>query len=73
MPDPVYRKVPITGRAELWMSVYLTLGEPKGNTETLTDIDMVLVFDGGRRVAVSATWIRTDTQMADHHLGEGDA
>ena len=76
MPDPVYRKVPIPGRAELLMrpdGVYLTLGAPKGNVETLTDIDMVLVFDGGRRIAVSATWIRTDTQMADHHHGEGDA
>ncbi|MBU4530580.1 MAG: copper chaperone PCu(A)C [Hoeflea sp.] len=75
MPDPVYGKVPIPGRAELLMrpdGVYLTLGEPKRNVETLTDIDMVLVFDSGRRIAVSATWIRTDTQMADHHHGDGD-
>ena len=76
MPDPVYGKVPIPGRAELLMrpdGVYLTLGEPKRNVETLTEIDMVLVFDSGRRIAVSATWIRTDTQMEDHHHGQGDA
>ena len=73
--EPVNGIVPIPGHAELLMrpdSIHLILGEPKRNLDTLSETDMVLVFDDGRRLTVSAEWIEPGTQLADHHHGEGD-
>jgi copper(I)-binding protein len=67
--------VPIPGHAELLMrpdGIHLTLGELKRNLDAFSGIDLVLVFDDGRRLTVAAKLIEPGTRLADHHHGEGD-
>ena len=72
---PLKGFVSIPSQAELLMKpdgVHLLLGEPNRDIEPGDITDLVLNFDGGRRIAVKVEVLASGDQITDHHHGGSD-
>ncbi|WP_127524507.1 copper chaperone PCu(A)C [Mesorhizobium sp. Z1-4] len=67
--------LPIPGNAELLMrpgGVHLLLTQPIQALSSEEAVELTLVFDSGKRIAVTATILAAGTSVTDHHHGNGD-